>query len=193
MSLEKFICRYPLAHSARRFAEVKEEKWGAQFLSWYPTLQPKYFSFTGCIHTEFCALLAYLWSATLCLNRMPSAMNRRLSHSLPAYERTQLLIWFRKLFVTALCSKPFKILAHVQKFYRRNSPKIREIYNKKCHFAKHVDDGKLFVLEFCGSEFYIQAATCFGSSLPSSGSVCVHTGHVTTHYMIYRHSNTQVT
>jgi hypothetical protein len=36
-------------------------------------------------------LNVHYWSATL--SRMPSAMNRRLSHSLPASEHIQLVIW----------------------------------------------------------------------------------------------------
>jgi hypothetical protein len=46
---------------------------------------------------------------------MPSAMNRRLSRSLPASEHIQLVFDNGKLYVTTLCSKQFKIFVHVEK------------------------------------------------------------------------------
>jgi REP element-mobilizing transposase RayT len=55
---------------------------------------------------------------------MPSAMNRRLSHSLPASEHIQLVIYNGKLYVTTLCSKQFKIFVHVEKKSLKNIAKI---------------------------------------------------------------------
>jgi len=39
--MAKGIQREPFAHAARRLAHVTQQKWGAQLLSWAPTLQPK--------------------------------------------------------------------------------------------------------------------------------------------------------
>jgi len=41
IGMAKGIQREPFVHAARRLAHVTQQKWGAQHLSWSPTLQPK--------------------------------------------------------------------------------------------------------------------------------------------------------
>ena len=41
MGIAKFMCREPLVQSVRRFTQVKQQIWGAQFLSWSPHFTTK--------------------------------------------------------------------------------------------------------------------------------------------------------